>query len=570
MNRGAKAGIMGTVAGLVALGGLGAYNLVHGLTGGGSSAADSAEPAADAGSSGPSGSGLPSGSAALQVAQGFLKDWQAGPGQYAAAAGRTDSASTAQADLEGYRTGLKLTSIAFSGVTAGGPSSIDPGATTVNFTVSAHVDGGTWTYPDTLNVVDSGGRTSVDWASAMLYPKLLAGQSLKAGPVTGAGAPAMTVTASDGTVLTAAEYPSLKGVITTLGQATGGSGGSPAKGVQIVDAAGNPVSTVATFDSGSSASKVTTTIDAKLQAVAEQAVDNAVLKQMPTAVVALDPANGHILASAYANTGSEGDTALESATPPGSTMKIITSGALFDVAGLDPQSSAPCNLSQGADGQTFTNESDVPDKPDATVEWAFAESCNTAFVKDGFDDLAKPLGGIQYDDSDLSDEAHDVFGLGRWDIGGGLQVSTPQVPARPQGSDAAADMIGQGTVTMSPLDMASVSATVYEGVFHQPVILPGLSTPGAERSFGPHTAEYLREMMDYDAHNPIGTAEPRLHGIPGSGGKTGTAQVGDGSVTNGWFTAYGNGIAVAALVEGGSSGVDTAGYVVQQLLDSGK
>ncbi|MFE3850543.1 hypothetical protein ACFXPN_05290 [Streptomyces griseorubiginosus] len=37
---------------------------------------------------------------------------------------------------------------------------------------------------------------------------------------------------------------------------------------------------------------------------------------------------------------------------------------------------------------------------------------------------------------------------------------------------------------------------------------------------------------------------------------------------NGWLTAYNSRIAVAALVEGGSSGVDSAGYVVRHLLTS--
>jgi Penicillin binding protein transpeptidase domain len=566
MNRGAKTGVISVVvAGLVTLGGLGAYNLAHGLTAGDTSS-DASAPTPTAGAAEATAPVLPGDSSALQVAQGFLKDWQAGPGQYAAAAGRTNSPSVAQADLTGYRSGLKLTSIAFSGVTAGGPSSVDPGASTVNFTVAARVDGGTWTYPDTLNIVDNNGQSSVDWASAMLYPKLLAGQSLQAGPVTSA-LPTATVTASDGTVLTKTAYPSLAGIIGTLSQ-SGGSGGSSPDGVQIVDASGSPVSTVTTF--GSTGSKVVTTIDAKLQGVAEQAVNKSILQGLPTAVVALDPNTGHILASAYANSGGDGDIALESAGPPGSTMKIITSAALFDMAGLNPDSAAPCNLSQPAADQTFTNESDVPVKTDATIEWSFAESCNTAFVKDGFDKLVTPLGGGQYDASDLSKEAHDVFGLGQWNIGGGLQVTTPQVLAQPQGSDVAADLIGQGTVEMTPLDMASVSATVDAGVFHQPVILPGLSPAGASQSFGPDTDRYLKDMMEFDAHNSIGTAEPRLQNIPGSGGKTGTAQVGDGNVTNGWFTAFGNGIAVAAVVEGGQSGVDTAGYVVQQLLESGK
>jgi len=561
MNRGAKAGIIGTVtAAVVTLGGVGAYNIVHGLNSDDSApvAGTAAAPAATAQSTAP-----PADGTALKVAQSFLDAWQAGPAKYATAAGLTDAPGTAQNDLTGYRSGLKLTSIAFGGVTAGGLSDIDPGATTVNFTVTARVDGGSWSYPDTLNIVDSGGQPSVDWASAMLYPKLLAGESLVAGPLSGASAPPATVTASDGTVLTKQKYPSLAGIISTLGQSGGSSGGST-NGVEIVDSSGSPVTVVKTFATGSG-SKVVTTLDAGLQAVAERAVVNPVLKQLPAAVVALNVSNGHILAVAYGNTGSEGDTALESAGPPGSTMKIITSAALFDMAGRSPQSAAPCNKDQPADSQDFTNESDVPVNPGATIEWAFAESCNTAFIKDGYDDLVHGS-----DASDLSKEASQVFGLGQWNIGGGLQVATPQVLAQPQGSDAAADLIGQGTVEMDPLDMASVAATVDDGAFHQPVILPGLSPAGAAQPFNQTTARELREMMEFDASNPIGTAEPRLSGLPGSGGKTGTAQVGDGSVTNGWFTAFDHGIAVAALVEGGANGVDTAGYIVQQVLESGE
>ena len=563
MNRGVKGGIIGTVAvALVTMGGLGAYNIVHGLSGGTATAGD--DTGTPAAAPAPQSTAPPSGPAALKAAQAFLDAWRAGPSHYPAAANLTDAASNAQTDLTGYQSGLKLRSISFSGVTAGGPSAPDPGATTVNLTVTAQVAGGTWTYPDTLNLVRSGGQVSVDWASAMLYPKLLAGQSLLAGPVTAAAAPATTVTAGDGTVLTGTAYPSLAGIIKTLGQSGSTSGGSTPDGVEIVDADGSPVSVVTTFGGGATGPKVVTTIDAKLQRVAENAVVNPVLGGLPAAVVVLDSRTGHILASAYGNS-SDGDLALESAGPPGSTMKIITSAALFDMAGLNPGSLAPCNKTQRADSQTFGNESDVPVNPQATIEEAFAESCNTAFIKDGFDDLVHPG-----DASDLSTEAHDVFGLGQWNIGGGLQVTTPQVLAQPTGSDAAADLIGQGTVEMSPLDMASVAATVADGAFHQPVILPGLSPAGAAQPFSQTTAAELRAMMEFDASNPMGTAEPRLANLPGSGGKTGTAQVDDGNSTNGWFTAFDHGIAVAALVEGGANGVDTAGYIVQQVLESGE
>ncbi|MEZ0068330.1 hypothetical protein ABIA32_004354 [Streptacidiphilus sp. MAP12-20] len=52
-----------------------------------------------------------------------------------------------------------------------------------------------------------------------------------------------------------------------------------------------------------------------------------------------------------------------------------------------------------------------------------------------------------------------------------------------------------------------------------------------------------------------------MHGI---GAKIGTAEIAGG--TDGWMVAYNGNIAVCALVQGGSSGVDSTGYVVRSLL----
>ncbi len=568
MNRGAKAGVIGTCClGLLGLGGLGAYNIIHGLTStsGGGSGGGGAGPAAQAQATAP-----PAAAQAVKVAQAFLGNWQAGPADYAVASNSTNAPTTAQSDLTGYRSGLKLSSVSFSRITAAGPSTSDPGATVVDFTVTAKVAGGTWTYPGSLNVIqNNGGLASIDWSNSVLYSGLTAGETLAAGPVTvtgsGAGSTA-TVLAADGSPLTAAKYPSLAGIISVLGtggSASGSSGASGGSGVEVLSVDGSPQSIAKTFTAPPGMT-VKTTIDARLQAVAEQAVLNPVLHGLPTSVVVLDPATGHILAVANANTGSNGDMALNYASPPGSTMKIITSAALFDMAGLTPQSPASCPLSQVANEQTFTNESDVPQNLKATVEWSFAESCNTAFITDGYNDLVHH----GTDATDLSTEATQVFGLGSWNIGGSIPTSSAEVPTDPIGSNNAADLIGQGQVTMSPLDMASVAATVKEGAFHQPVILPGLSTPGAATPMNQQTARELRDMMYFDATSGIGTASPRLSGIPGAGGKTGTAQVGNSNSTNGWFTAFDDRIAVASMVQGGSSGAGTAGYVVEQLLQA--
>ncbi|MEU6172525.1 penicillin-binding transpeptidase domain-containing protein [Streptantibioticus parmotrematis] len=540
---------VGTVA-LLGLGSVGAYHVVHAFTGDdASSASRTFDP--DAVSSTP-----PAPAKAVSFAQSFLGSWASGPAHYAGAASDTDAPDTTQAALRKYHDGLGLTSLSFSGVHAAGADPSVTGGAKVAFTVTARVTGGTWSYPGTLDVVSSGsGQDAVHWSPSVLYPGLHDDQTLVAGPVPPASS-SVSVVASDGkTQLTAARYPSLGAIAATIAQnASGKSTGASGSGVSVADASGTPQSAVKVFTAPKAAT-VTTTIDPVLQAAAERAVLDPHVAGKPASVVALDRRTGHILAVAFH--GPDGDTAINAELAPGSAMKIITSAALFDRMGMSPGSPAPCDATQLAAGQTFHNESDVPANPNATIEQAFAESCNTAFVYDGFHYL------VHGDDASvLHDEAANVFGLGSWSIGGGVQTADPGIPADPQGSDKAAQFIGQAQVTMSPLVLASLAATVRDGAFHQPVILPGQAQTAAPQQMSARTAGYLRQMMR--AVVTGGTATPRLGDLPDVGAKTGTAEVGDG--TNGWLTAYDDDTAVASLVEGGSSGVDSAGYVVRTVL----
>jgi len=561
MNGAVKTGLVGSCVLVLAAGGYGAYNLVDS---GSITGSPKPNPSATEISATP-----PSNPEALKLAQAFLASWQTGPSGYAKAAGDTDAPTTAQSDLSAYQTGLSLSTIAFGGVTAAGPDPAAANAIKVDFTVTAHVGGatgGAWAYPDSLDVVQTNsGVTSVRWGADVLYPKLAAGQRLKAGSIP-AGPGQATVAASDGTPLTAATYPSLAQIIPTIADstegeqaATGGTGGS---GVEITSSTGAPVSTLKVFTKPTGG-VIRTTINARLQATAEAAVLDPALDGLPGSVVALDRTNGHILAIAFS--GHSGDTAINAELAPGSTMKIITSAALFDDAGLTPSSPAPCTSDVVADGQVFHNDDDITPDAHTTVEEGFAESCNASFIKDGYDDLVHGS-----DASDLAKEADNVFGLGNWDIGGGVETANPQVQTDPVGSNAAADLIGQGTVTMNPLILASVAATVRDGAFHQPIILPGHAQPAAAQPMKPLTDQYLQQMMDFDAHNPMGTAYPRMNMISGTGAKTGTAEVGPANnvTTNGWFAAYDDDISAAALVQGGTTGVGTAGYIVQSLFNA--
>ncbi|MFC5907589.1 penicillin-binding transpeptidase domain-containing protein [Streptacidiphilus monticola] len=544
MNNAAKVGIAGVCTALLAMGGFGAYNIVHGLTGSTSPAAH-----ATARSTAP-----PSADKAVKLAQAFLDSWA--QLHFDGAGSDTDAPDTASARMKDVADSLKLTKLAFSQVAAAGPTTVlvQNDATKVTFQATAQVAGGSWTYDGSLSVIQSvGGQASVHWASSVLYPGLRDDQNLTAGQLP-PGASTAKVVASDGKT-DLSRFPSLTDIAATIRQHGGeGSGGSGGTGVAVVDSGGDAVKTLKVFTTGK-APVIRTTIDAARQTVAERAVKDPAIQGKPAGVVALDWRTGHILAIAW--TGSDGNIAINGIKAPGSTMKIITSAALFDKAGLTPGSSAPCNDSQLANGQIFHNDPGVKADPGSTIAQAFTVSCNTSFIKDGFGYLVN-----HQDASALNDEATQVFGMGSWSIGGGVATTDPKIPTDVQGGDQAAQFIGQGKVSATPLFMASVAATVRNGGFEQPIILPGQHQDSAPRQISSRTAGYLRTMMRSVATS--GTAAPRLSGLPRVGAKTGTAEEGDH--TNGWLTAYNDDIAVAALVEGGSSGVDSAGYVVRHLL----
>jgi cell division protein FtsI/penicillin-binding protein 2 len=136
----------------------------------------------------------------------------------------------------------------------------------------------------------------------------------------------------------------------------------------------------------------------------------------------------------------------------------------------------------------------------------------------------------------------------------------------PPGTDAverAAAMIGQARIVASPLAMAGVAATVADGRWHLPRLLA--SDP---RSTGPSLPvdelTTLRTLMRSVVTSGTGTA---LAVVPGEvAGKTGTAEFGGGNPppTHAWFIAFRGDLAVAVLVEKGSSGGAAAAPVAQR------
>jgi hypothetical protein len=492
----------------------------------------------------------PTAAQARAAVQSFLTAWS---GSHLAAAARaTDDPAAAQRGLQSYASGLKATEVTFTGAAVGTPDPAVPHALRTSFRADAALQGGgSFAYTGSADVLVVDGTPVVHWTSGVLYPGLTKNQELVSGAI-----PATTATVVDrtGTPLTAGQYPSLAGVISDLrAEYAGKVENAPGQGIEITDANGTTVKVLQIAEPAVPGT-IRTTLDAALQAAAEKAVKDPHIGSMPADVVAIDYSTGQIRAVGFRG----GDAALNGAAAPGSTMKMITSAALFDDAGVTPSDTVPCVKGTVINGQTFHNfqmESD----PSADLTRDFAISCNTAFIDEATSKLHS---------GDLRKEARDVFGIGSWNIG--VPTSDGNVPDE-NGSEnmIAAQAIGQGQVTMNTLAMASVVATIADGAFHQPIIVPGLHQQPASRPISQATAAGIRAMMAATATQPYGTAEPRMTGING-GAKTGTAETASG--TNGWFAAYDttDRLAVDALVVGGKEGVLSAGYVARDVMLAGK
>ncbi|WP_030620520.1 penicillin-binding transpeptidase domain-containing protein [Streptomyces sclerotialus] len=545
MRSGVKISIVGGVLTVVAGGVLyGGYNLVSGVMGyGGQGGSAQAAPVR---------TGPPSADETTETATAFLTAWAKGDSTTAAAL--TDNQAVARTELAGFHDQAHLTHVV---ITPGRRS-----GTTVPYTVKAEVsyDGRTapLSYASELRIVR--GRTThkplVDWRPSVLHPQLKDGEYLVTG-VTGAA----EIRAVDhrGRPLTEERYPSLGPVLDGLREKYGKkAGGTRGVELRIEDAAGESARTLLTLRKGR-AGTLHTTLDAGVQAAAERAV-----RAYPeSSVVAVRPSTGEI--RAVANNRADGyDAALLGEVAPGSTMKIVTAAMMIENGVGDADGKAACPATVSWEGYTFHNLDDFRIE-DGTLTDAFARSCNTAFIK-----AVKPLNDRGVAGTALGRTARDSFGLGAdWQTG--VPSFDGNVPES-AGVETAASYIGQGKVQMSPLAMASVTATVVNGGFRQPVLVPQAldgRTLATARPLSPSVARQLRQMMRA-ATAGRGTAAAAMAGVGGDkGAKTGSAEKDGQSRSHSWFTGYSDDLAAAALVQSGGHGGDAAGPVVAQVLRAG-
>jgi cell division protein FtsI/penicillin-binding protein 2 len=296
------------------------------------------------------------------------------------------------------------------------------------------------------------------------------------------------------------------------------------------------------------------TLEPRLQLLAERILSNV---KPASAIVAIRPSTGAILAAANGPGNNGYNDATYGRFAPGSTFKTVGSLALLK-QGQTPSSPVDCPTSLTVDGKVFTNDSFYPPSANGriTLATALANSCNTAFINE-----RTKLGS-----HDLVDAAA-TLGMGV-DHDLGFPAYFGNVVPPTSETTKAADMIGQGQVLASPMTMATVMASVVAGHTVVPQLITSVNPEKTNPE--PLTASQdatLKQMLRGVVLNGTGVG---LRDIPGPPviAKTGTAEFDSNgkTLTHAWMIAGYGDLAVCAFVDVGQTGAGTAGPLLEQFL----
>jgi len=442
-----------------------------------------------------------------------------------------------------------------------------------------------------------------------------------------------------------------------------------------VDPAGNPLSTISEV-APTPGDEVVTSIDAKVQKIAEQALADAVnhARTVPqltgnhemktvhadaAAAVVFDARTGHVIAAAnyptydpsvwdggaidaktYAALQKQPGSplfsqAIQGQYAPGSTFKVVTTAGAVNTPYFSLSGSYECPSVFRVGKQTFSNFEGEVGQGNITFQRALVTSCDTFFYSIA-DTLWKADGGIKpvaHPRDALIDEA-EAFGFGKptgidlpidgsgdietrqekldtWNKNHKLWCSEVNTEKNPlyreydvenchdgyqyREGDALNFAIGQGTVTLSPMQLAAAYAaignggTLYSPRLGKAIVSPDgkvvktIDAPSTKLPVPANVLSYEQQALAQITTNPLGTASAAFAGFPNDryavSGKTGTAEVqatnSDGSPKDptAWFASYGGPAgqpaqyAVVVMVSQGAQGGITAAPAVREIYD---
>ncbi len=318
----------------------------------------------------------------------------------------------------------------------------------------------------------------------------------------------------------------------------------------VEENAAGQVMTVLKLWPGRGGTDVRTTINAKVQLAADRAVNS-----LPesAAIVAIDPATGHVLAVAQHNAaGRPAVSALTGRYQPGQAFTIVSTAALLS-SGLGLNTPIPCGVSNAVGGENFTNNPPEPNL--GTFRTDFADACGTAFAGLSLRLNAKEL-----------QSAATNFGLGAsWQLPVPSFTGTMQAPANQ--AELAEETIGYGSVLVSPLDMALAAAVVQSGTWHPPSLVTSPPDPGLSPRvpLGAQVVSSLRTLMRSTVTTGAGHAASI--GTAPVYGQVGSAPLrhdGPGNWCS-WFVGFRGNVAFAVL-ELTKSARDSAAPLAGQFL----
>jgi len=300
-----------------------------------------------------------------------------------------------------------------------------------------------------------------------------------------------------------------------------------------------------------------TTLDEHLQTIAESALKGI---GPASALVAIRPSDGAILAAANGPGTGAFDAALNGQVPPGSTFKMFDTLALLR-AGLTPDSKVDCTEDAVVDGYRFVNDSWYP--PSAVgkipLKTAIAQSCNTAMIN-----ARDTIGDVT--------TAAQSLGFGIASVPG-VDSFAGKIPDAASGTEAAAAVIGQGKVLASPLAMAAGIASIQAGHTVVPTLFPSQQAKVPD-GVKPLTSDEARQLKTIFRQPVLDGTAVGLKNVPGDPviAKTGTAEFTQDGKTevHAWMVAAQGDLAVAVFVDTGESGADTAGPIAKAFLTAAR
>ncbi|HYM58565.1 MAG TPA: penicillin-binding transpeptidase domain-containing protein [Solirubrobacteraceae bacterium] len=440
-----------------------------------------------------------------------------------------------------------------------------------------------------LPIVEVDGAAGVDWRSNLVYPGLRGGEKLTRETTLPARGP---ILARDGTAL--ARGPDRLSDLGPLAAEVAGRVGQPPperagelaqRGVPRrarvglnglerefdVRLSGRPGGILRA--GGRSIARADAVPGEEVRSSIDPAVQRAAVEALAGrfgGVAVLKPTTGEVLALA--------GIAYSAPQPPGSTFKIVTLAGALEAGVVSKRDTFPVETSTMLEGVKLENANG--EACGGTLRTAFAESCNSVFAP-----LGAKLGARR-----LVDTAR-RFGFNEQPtLAGAARSSLPS--AEEIGDDLAvgSTAIGQGKVLATPLQLASVAATIG---LHGRRVRPTLSRGGrggATQAVPRRVARVIARYMRAVVTSGTGAGAS----IPGArvAGKTGTAELRntviedplplepgaeptpvpeeDKTDTDAWFAAfapYGKPrVALAVLLVGQGAGGETAAPAARSVL----